>query len=88
MTTEKIRFKDKHRGKIIVNPEKNYILRTKNIDTETAEIEKRIRSHIEDNTEDHIREEETNNNLDTGEEHIKGKTPEDAEQHTAKRKLK
>jgi hypothetical protein len=43
---------------------------------------------MQGNTGDHIREEETNYNVGTSEDHIENKNSEDAEQHTARDKLK
>jgi hypothetical protein len=66
MVKEKSKLEDKYRCKIIVKPG-NHILKNKIItDRETSEIKENIILH-------HIREEESNNNLGTNEEHLDNK---------------
>jgi hypothetical protein len=66
-----------------------YILKNKTItDIEIDEIKENIRHHTQDNTENNIIE-ENNSNLGTNEEHLENKDlGEDAEQNTARNKLR
>jgi hypothetical protein len=76
---------------IIMLNQKNYILRNKKItDTEIDEIKESFRPRMQDNTEDQLREEQTNN-VGATEEHLLLKNRnlgEDTQQHVAGEKLK
>jgi hypothetical protein len=76
-------------AKLLLN-QKNYILRNKRItDIEIDDIKENIRHHTQDNTENNITEEENNSNVGTNEEHSENKDlGEDAEQNTARDKLR
>jgi hypothetical protein len=76
-------------AKLLLN-QKNYILKNKNItDIEIDETKENIRHNTQDNTENNIREEENNSNVDTNEEHLENKDlGEDAEQNIARDKLR
>jgi hypothetical protein len=76
--------------KLLLN-QKNYILKNKKItDTEINEIMEDFRPRMQDNTEDQLREEQTNN-VHTTEEHLllqNRNLGEDTQQHVAGEKLK
>jgi uncharacterized protein YeeX (DUF496 family) len=63
-------------AKLLLNKE-NYISRNKKVTgIEIDEIKANIRSDMQDNIEDHVREEEISNNIDTSQGHIENKTQE------------
>jgi hypothetical protein len=76
-------------AKLLLN-QKNYIIRKKITDTEIDEIKESFRPRMQDNTEDQLREEQTNNAGAT-EEHLllqNRNLGQDAQQHVAGEKLK
>jgi hypothetical protein len=59
------------------------------IDIDTDEIKENSRSHMQNNIENHIREEEINNNVGTSKEYIENKNSgQGAEQDANRNKLK
>jgi hypothetical protein len=77
-------------AKLLLN-KKNYILKNKKItDTEIDEIKESFRPRMQDNTEDQLREEQTNN-VGATEEHLlleNRNLEEDTQQYVAGEKLK
>jgi hypothetical protein len=77
-------------AKLLLN-QKNYILKNKKItDNEIDEIKESFRSHMQDNMEDQLREEQTNN-VGATEEHLlleDRNLGEETQQHVAREKLK